>query len=187
MFKKFIFFSFVFFNFGYLDLYSDDKKNIIEELKKIDNFSFNFEQISNSKKERGKCFLVFDNKIKCVYQGNYNKEILINKNNLIIKQKQYDKNYYYPISKSPFFRVLNKDKLIDLIQESRLSQNDEKLIIIFKDKKDQEIKILFNNSNFQLSGWEILDKFQNKIYFSLNIQSINDIYDPDLFKIPKAN
>ena len=77
--------------------------------------------------------------------------------------------------------------MIDLIQESRLSQNDEKLIIIFKDKKDQEIKILFNNSNFQLAGWEILDKFKNKIYFSLNILSINDIYDPDLFKIPEAN
>ena len=81
----------IFINFS-LVLYADEKQSIINRLVNIDNITFDFEQITNEKKEVGKCILVFDNKLNCDYEDSAQKRILTNGKTLIIQQKRYD-NY----------------------------------------------------------------------------------------------
>ena len=41
--------------------------------------------------------------------------------------------------------------------------------------------------NYELIGWKIVDGLQNKIFFSLRIQSTNNDYDPIIFSVPERN
>ena len=132
--RIFLFFC-IFFNYS-LNLHADEKRSIINKLLKINNFTFNFEQITPGKTETGNCFLVFDNKLKCNYIDKNQKEIIINKKTLVVMQKRYNKIYFYPISKSPFVKILNKNTLIRLLEESTLEINDNiSLIYIDENKK----------------------------------------------------
>ena len=67
-------------------------------------------------------------------------------------------------------KIDSSEQIIKLIYEN------ENQIVIFFDKKDQDLK-----------GWEILDQYNNKINFSLRIVSKNDIYNKNIFKIPDIN
>ena len=97
----------------FLNLHSDEKQSIINLLKETKSLNFNFVQNINEKVESGTCILVFDNKLKCNYRDE--KEVLINNKTLVIIKKKYKKNYFYPISKSIFTKILNKENLINLI------------------------------------------------------------------------
>ena len=46
------------------------KENIIQNLKNINNISFNFEQNINGKIENGKCIIEYPKKIYCIYNFN---------------------------------------------------------------------------------------------------------------------
>ena len=123
MFLKFFLFFILVFNYS-LNLYANEKRLIIDKLLNINNFTFNFEQITQGKIETGSCLLVFDNKLKCNYIDNNQKEIIINNKKLVVMQKRYNKIYFYPISKSPFLKILNKNSLINLIRKSNLELNN---------------------------------------------------------------
>ena len=114
MFSKFFILLFIFINF-LPNLYANEKKLIINRLINIHNITFNFEQITNEKKEIGICILVFDNKLKCKYKDSMQKEVLINGKTLVVSQKRYNKNYFYPIANTMFVNILNKKKLINLL------------------------------------------------------------------------
>ena len=101
-------------------------------------------------------------------------------------QKRYDKNYFYPVSKSPFVNILNKDKLINLIQKADLILNDN-IELTYFDKNQGKITVFFGKKNYDLIGWLIEDKFQNEIYFSLIIENINIEIDKNYFKVPSIN
>jgi outer membrane lipoprotein-sorting protein len=167
-------------------MYADEKQSIIKQLLEINNFTFNFEQITQGKIETGSCVLVFDNKLKCTYIDDKQKEIIINNKKLVVIQKRYDKIYFYPISKSPFLKILNKNSLISLVRESNLELND-KIDLIYLDEKKKKFTVFFEKKNYDLIGWKIQDKFQNEIYFSLEIQNKNTEINNDLFKIPSIN
>ena len=168
------------------DLHAGERQLIINRLLQINNLSFNFEQTTQAKVETGTCFLVFDNKLKCNYVDEKQKEIIINNNTLVIIQKKYDKIYYYPVSKSPFVNILSKKKLINLIQKSdiKLKNNIE---LIYLDKNENKITVFFDKKNYGLIGWLIKDNFQNEIYFSLKMKKINSLIDKNYFKIPVLN
>jgi outer membrane lipoprotein-sorting protein len=182
--KAFLFF-FIFFNFS-LNLHANEKQLIINQLLKIKNFTFNFEQIKEGKKETGDCFLVFDNKLKCKYIGEKQKEIIINKKTLVVMHKKYDKIYFYPISNSPFAKLLSKKSLVRLVRESKLELKDN-ITLVYLDKNKKKITVFFKKDNHELIGWQIKDEFQNKIAFLLQIQSVNTQIEDDLFKIPSIN
>ena len=55
---------------------ADSKINIIKNLQKINNLSFNFEQNINGKIEKGNCIIEYPKKIFCQYNLN-NKKILV--------------------------------------------------------------------------------------------------------------
>ena len=174
-------------SFSYsLNLHANQKLSIINHLLNINNFTFNFEQIAQGKIEKGNCLLVFDNKLKCKYFNKKQKEIIINNNTLVIIQKKYDKIYYYPVSKSPFIKILNKNTLIGLVRDSDLELNDN-IDLVYVDENEKKITVFFEKTNYNLTGWKITDVFQNEIYFSLKIQNINTKIDNVVFRIPAYN
>jgi len=185
LFIKFFLAFLIFVNFV-LNLHADEKQLIINRLTDINNLTFNFEQITHKKTETGSCFLVFDNKLKCTYKDKMQKEILINNKTLVVKQKRYDKIYFYPISNSPFIKILNKNNLISLVQESNLELYNN-IHLIYTDENNKKITVFFNKKNYDLMGWKVDDQFQNEIYFSLKIQYTNSEYDPGIFKVPTVN
>ena len=100
--------SIFFFSF-FLNLSANEKQLIIDRLLKINNFTFNFEQITKKKRETGNCLLKFNNKLRCSYDGKRQKEIIVNNKKLAVLQKRYDKIYLYPISKSALTNILNPE------------------------------------------------------------------------------
>jgi|MGYP003682134047 outer membrane lipoprotein-sorting protein len=81
--------------------------------------------------------------------------------------------------------ILNKDKLINLILKSDLRLNDN-IELIYLDENQKSIKIFFEKENYEIIGWSIENEFQNEIYFSLKIVTINSDVDDNYFKIPKV-
>jgi len=177
------FFYFVVFFCYSLNLYSNEKQLVINRLLEINNFTFDFQQTTKKKVEKGTCSLVFDDKLRCNYVNKKQKEIIINDKTLAVIQKRYDKIYFYPISKSPFIKILNKNSLIRLIKESNLELNDN-INLVYLDENKKKITVFFDKKNYDLIGWKIKDEFQNEIYFSLKIQDINIEIKDDFFKIP---
>ena len=187
MFSKFFILLFIFINF-LPNLYANEKKLIINRLINIHNITFNFEQITNEKKEIGICILVFDNKLKCKYKDSMQKEVLINGKTLVVNQKRYNKVYFYSISNTPFINILNKKNLISLIQKSNYkNKNKNNIELTFVNKDNKKITIFFEKKNYNLNGWKVSDQLQNEILFSIKIKSVNNDLDPKIFKIPLVN
>ncbi len=174
-----------FFTLININVSANEKDQILNKLNKINSLEFTFNQYINEKNEKGSCLLKFPGKLKCKYFDDKQKELIINNKKLAITQKRYNKTYHYPISKSYFINILYKDKLFEFIQLSEIKISRQLVKLIYKSEK--EIIIFFNKNNFDLKGWEITDQFNNKINFSLNIVSTNDVYNEEIFKIPNLN
>ena len=185
MFNKFFILLFFLITF-FTSLFANQKELIINKILKINNITYNFEQTTNKKKEIGSCVLFFNNKIRCIYKDKIQKEIIVNGKTLVIRHNLYDKNYYYPISKSPLSNILNKENLINLIRKSNYKLNDN-IELTYLDKNSKTVVIFFDKNNYNLVGWEIEDQLQNKINFSLKINFVNSDVDLKIFKIPVLN
>ena len=170
------------FNFESIAI-ADEKQNIIEKLKNTKSLKFKFNQKTNEKIEDGICYLVFPKKLKCDYKDKNQKELIINNNRLAITQKRYNKTFYYSVKKSPFIKILDKNQLINLIEESKLKYTNNQIHLTSLDN-DKKITILFEKKNFDLIGWKINDQFENKISFLINILSINKETNLKIFEIP---
>jgi outer membrane lipoprotein-sorting protein len=167
-------------------MHADEKQLIINKFIGIDNITFNFVQLTNDKKEFGVCILAFDNKLVCDYSDSFQKRIITNGKILVIQQKRYDKNYFYPISKSPFIKIFNKKKFFRIIQNSDYQLNDN-IELTYVSENNEKIIIFFEKKSYDLVGWEIIDQFQNIINFSIDIKSINSEINHKIFKIPSIN
>jgi outer membrane lipoprotein-sorting protein len=169
-----------------LNTNADERQLIVKQLINIKNITFDFEQITNDKKEVGTCVLFFDNKLACDYEDSFQKRIIINGKTLVIQQRRYDKTYYYPISNSPFNKIFNKDNLLDLIKNSDYQLNNQiELTYVGENKK--KIIIFFEKNTYNLVGWQLIDKLQNIINFSIKIKNINSEINPKIFLIPSIN
>jgi outer membrane lipoprotein-sorting protein len=167
-----------------LNLSANEKNLIIAQLLEVNNFNFDFEQASNEKKETGNCILVFDSQLKCNYNDDKQKEIIINNQTLVVLHKRYDKKYFYPIKNSPFSKILNKKELIQLISEADIIIGEN---IGLTYENESKVLVFFDKKSYDFKGWSIIDNFNNEILFSINIKSINGNYDPGIFKIPSIN
>ena len=179
---KFFIPFFIFINL-FLNLEANEKKVIIDRLIDVDNMTFDFEQITNKKKEIGTCVLVFDNKLNCDYEDSMQKRILINGKTLVVQQKRYNKIYFYPISNSPFVKIFNKSNLVDLIKKADYHLNDN-IELTYAGKNKEKIIIFFKKNTYQLIGWRVVDQLQNTINFSIKIKNVNRKINPKIFKIP---
>ena len=181
------FFKKIFFVFILLstNLSASEKDQIIARLNNLNSLEFTFDQIINDKTEKGSCLLEFPGKLKCDYFDDKKKELIINNKKLAITQKRYNKTYYYPISKSPFLKILYKDKLLEIVRSGELELSDQIIKLMYL--SDNEIIVFFDRKSLNLRGWQIIDQYNNNINFSLNIIATNDVFKKGTFKIPKID
>ena len=161
------------------------KENIIQNFKKIENISFNFEQNINDKVEKGNCTIKYPKKIFCEYSRSNNKILVSNGKSLIIKTRT---SYYrYPLEKTPLNLILDKEFLIKKINNLEERIVDKKLVNYTILEKDTEIKIFFDKKTYDLIGWQNKDMYQNfNMTFISSIRK-NRFLPKDLFKIPSQN
>ena len=179
-----VFLTLLFISFSF-NLSASEKDQILTQLKNLNSLEFTFDQLVNEKLEKGSCLLEFPGKLKCEYFDNKQKELVINNKRLAITQKKYNKTYHYPISKSPFLNILYKDKLLEIVRSGKLGSTEQLIKLIYLN--ENEITIFFDKQTLNLKGWKIIDQYNNKINFSLNIISKNDVYKKGTFKIPDIN
>jgi len=161
------------------------KKKIILNLEKINNLSFDFKQTINNKSETGNCVIKYPKKIFCAYSNLNEKIIVSNGISLVIKNKNINQYYLYPLEKTPLILILDKKYLINKIRnlESRII---DKKYINFKilDNK-YEINIFFDRENLNLIGWQTEDIYQNLVITFISDVKLNQNLDNDIFKLPK--
>ena len=179
-----VFLSLLFISFSF-NLSANEKDQILSKLNNLNSLEFTFDQLVNEKLEKGSCLLEFPGKLKCEYFDNKQKEFVINNKRLAITQKKYNKTYHYPISKSPFLNILYKDKLLEIVRSGKLGSTEQLIKLTYL--SENEITIFFDKQTLNLKGWKIVDQYNNKINFSLNIISKNDAYKKGTFKIPDIN
>ena len=176
---------FIFFILLSVNLSADEKDQIVAQLNNLKSLEFTFDQVINTKIEKGSCLLEFPGKLKCDYFDDKKKELIINKKKLAITQKRYNKTYYYPISKSPFLNILYKDKLLKIVRSGKLKQSAQFIKLVYL--SENKITIFFDKKSLDLKGWQIIDQYNNNINFSLNIIAKNNIFKKGTFKIPEVN
>ena len=168
-----------------VNLSANEKDQIVTRLNDLNSLEFTFDQVVNDKIEKGSCLLEFPGKLRCDYFGDKKKELIINKKRLAITQKRYNKTYYYPISKSPFLNILYRDKLLEIVRSGEIELSGQIVKLIYLD--NNKITIFFDRKTLDLKGWQIIDQYNNKINFSLNIIAKNDVFKKGTFKIPEMN
>ena len=175
----------ILFLFFYQNSYAKNKEKIIQNLKNIKNFDFNFEQNINGKIENGNCTIEYPKKIFCEYARSNNKIIVSNGTSLVI---QSTSSYYrYPLNKTPLNFILDKNFLIDKINflEGRII--DKNLINFTITENNYELSIFFDRKTFDLLGWQNTDIYQNfNITFISSIRK-NRVIPKNLFKLPIQN
>ena len=164
-----------------------DKSKIIENLDTIETLNFEFVQISYDKKEKGICFLKRPHFLKCIYKDQNEKELIVNRGNLVIYHKKYNKSYFYPVSKSYFMDILDKKKFKDLVLKGDLRLNNKFIELKYNSEKKGEIIFFFDKEKLDLSGWKIKDLNGNHTVFSINNLIKNPNLDKKLFNIPGFN
>jgi len=187
LFNKKLLYFLIFFIFNFGLLIADTKTNVIKKINGISSITFEFIQNTNSKIENGNCILLFPNKLKCVYNDDKLKELIINNQMLAITQKRYQKNYYYPLGKSSFAKIINKKELIKLINLSEIETNADQIIFTNIDKKERKTLIFFEPYTLNLKGWKFTDRFNNNIEFLIKINTLNDKFKIKDFEIPKKD
>ncbi len=165
---------------------ADLQKNLINKLITAETLIFDFKQKISDKEEIGNCFIKYPLLMKCNYKNLKEKTIISNGKTVAIIKKKYKKVYLYPIKATPLFFLLEKEKIINLVKNTKPTKINSELIgFIFKDKKTNEIKILFEKNSLNLKGWETVDAYSNKVSFEINNLKINNQIVNDFFRIPQ--
>ena len=184
LFLKIIFIYIVFTSFSFADL----QKNLINKITSTKSLSFNFEQKISEKIEFGKCYIKYPLLMKCIYQDSKQKSVISNGKTVAIIKKKYKKIYYYPIKTTPLFTILKKDKILNLIRNSKPTKIDANLIEFeLNEKKKNKLKLIFDKNSFELKGWKTIDSYSNNVSFIINDLKINEIIEDDFFRIPQES
>ncbi len=160
-------------------------KDIINNLKKTNNLSFEFEQNINDKREKGKCIIEYPKKIYCLYK---NKKLLVsNGKHLVIKNEQSNQYYIYPLDQTPLNLILDKQYLIEKLLVLKSDLIDKKFFRFKFIDGDYEINLFFDRKNLNLIGWQNIDIYQNLVVtYMYNIKSNTEI-GKNQFKLPKQD
>ena len=164
---------------------ANSKNNIIENLKSIENISFNFEQNINGKIEDGECVIHYPKKIYCKYNLPNNKVLVSNGKSLAIKT--LSSYYLYPLDKTPLNFILDKNFLIKKIDKIEERIVDDKFINFNFTENESEINLFFDRRNYNLVGWQTRDLYQNLSITYLSSINFNKKLNKNLFKIPERN
>ena len=161
------------------------KIDLINTLKQTKNFNFNFIQKINDKTEKGNCTIQYPKKIFCKYFDEKEKIIVSNGKSLVIKIKNTGSYYLYPLEKTPLNLVLDKEFLINKIENLDANHEDENLVRFQLIENDQKINIFFNKKTNYFNGWEIIDIYQNKNLTIISEIKQNQNLNEKIFLLPK--
>ena len=149
---------------------ASNKDKIIENLQNTENLNFNFEQNINGKVEFGNCTIQYPKKIFCKYQKN-NKILVSNGKSLVIKT--ITSFYRYPLNKTPLNLILDKNFLMQKIENLKEKTLGKTFINFEILEKENEINLFFDNKTFNLVGWQTKDIYQNiNVTYLSSIQKI---------------
>ena len=163
---------------------ANNKDKILKNLQNTENLNFDFEQNINGKVEIGNCTIQYPKKIFCKYQKN-NKILVSNGKSLVIKT--ITSFYRYPLNKTPLYLILDKNFLIQKVENLKEKKLGEKFINFKIVENENEINIFFDNDNFDLVGWQTKDIYQNVNVTYLSSIKKNQKVSKDLFELPVQN
>ena len=179
------YFIFLFFFVFITNANANNKTQIIENLEKTKNLSFEFEQNINGKIENGSCIIEYPKKIFCKYLKNNDKILVSNGKSLVIKTTT--SFYRYPLQKTPLNLILDKNYLIKKINDLDAKIIDQAFINYTIIENNNEINVFFDNKTFDLIGWQTKDIYQNLSITLLSEIQINQKISNNLFKLPLQN
>ena len=163
------------------------KEEIILNLKKTNNLTFDFKQTIDKKTEEGNCIIKYPKKIYCDYKGIKKKIIVSNGNSLVIKNRASRGYFLYPLDKTPLELILNKNLLLDKIERLETKLVDDKYYIFSLENNGNKINIFFDKNSYDLIGWQTEDIYQNLVItFIYNVKKNLNVSEK-LFKLPKQD
>ena len=163
------------------------KEQIILNLKKTNNLTFNFKQMIGDKTEEGNCIIEYPKKIYCLY-NNFNKKIMVsNGKSLVIKNQTNNQYYIYPLKKTPLELILDKNYLINQIENLKLREINNKYFNFLLVDNNNQINIFFDKKTLNLIGWQIEDVYKNLTIFYISNININQKINKKIFKLPKKD
>ena len=166
--------------------FADLQTNLINKITATKTLSFNFKQKIAEKEEVGHCVIKYPLLMKCDYENFKQKSIISNGKTVAVIKKKYKKIYYYPIKSTPFFTILQKTKILNLIRNNKPTTVNS-TIIEFEliGKESNKLKIFFDRSTLEFKGWKTKDAYSNNVNFIILNLKTNMIIEDELFKIPK--
>ena len=164
--------------------FSSVKDKIISQMKLSNTLSFNFIQTIGEKTENGSCIIKYPKKIFCEYMGSNKKIIVSNGKSLVIKIKNSGNYYLYPLKKTFLGLLLDKEYLISKINDSEVRNIEDQFLTFKIFENDNEINIFFNKKNFNLTGWQTEDIYQNLSITFISSVKINKKIDDKIFILP---
>ena len=186
MLKKIILTFFFLLNF-IEPLYASVKDEIINNLIKINNLSFNFKQTIDEKTEEGNCIIEYPKKIFCSYNNLKRKIMVSNGKSLVIKNQVSNQYYLYPLKKTPLELILDKDFLINQIKNLESRDVEGKYNNFSIINNNNEINIFFDKKTLNLIGWQTEDIYQNLVITYIYEIKYNQKIKQNIFKLPNMN
>ena len=171
--------------FFFTKLNASTKEELIINLNKVNNLTFDFEQNVNGKIENGNCVLEYPKKIFCKYNLRNEKILVSNGSSLVIKT--LTSYYLYPLEKTPLNLILNKEFLLNKITDLNERIVEDKFINYKFFENENEINIYFDKNNYNLIGWQTTDIYQNLSITYLSNIIKNQNLKKNIFNLPKQN
>ena len=180
-----IFFTFFFYLCFINSSQANFQEKLINKYKTIDTLSFDFTQKIGDKVEFGNCYIKYPLLMKCEYPKK-KKSIITNGKKLAIVKRRYKKIYYYPLKKTPLFYLLNKENILNIIQNYKPSLINSNIIEYeLIDNNSNKVNIFFNKNSLDLAGWGMVDAYSNKVSFLIKNIKKNIPIKNEFFKIPR--
>ena len=179
------FYLIIFILFFFTNLNASTKNKLITNLKNINNLTFDFEKNVNGRIENGNCILEYPKKIFCKYNLKNEKILVSNGKSLVIKT--LTSYYLYPLKRTPLDLILNKEFLINKINNLNERIVEDKFINYKFIENENEINIYFDKKNYNLIGWQTTDVYQNLSITYLSNIIKNKNLKKNIFNLPKQN
>ena len=182
--KKFILLLILFNLFFNNSVRADFQENLIKKYITINTLLFNFTQKVGDKTEIGQCYIKYPLLMRCEYPKK-KKIIIADGRKFAIIKKRYKKIYIYPLRKTPLFFILNKENILNIIQNytpELINSN----IVEYKlaDDNSNKVSIFFNKNSLNLAGWITTDAYSNEVNFLISDIKKNILIKNEIFKIP---
>ncbi len=165
--------------------HSNSQQELINKYKSINTMYFNFTQKIGDKIEIGNCYIKYSLFMNCEYPKK-KKNIITNGKKLAVVKRRYKKIYHYPLRKTPLFYLLNKENILNLLENNKPKSINSN-IIEYKliDSNSNEINIFFEKNQLHLVGWKTIDAYSNEVSFVIKNVKINIPIKDKIFRIPK--